>query len=190
VDNVRCAWVNLADELYVKYHDTEWGVPVRDDRALFERITLEGAQAGLSWITVLRKRARYREVFAGFDPQAVARFDNAKVEALLTDPGIIRNRAKILATVNNAARFMEVQARYGSFSTFLWDFVDGRTIQNSWRSLSDVPAETDTSRRMSKALLTMGFKFVGPTICYAMMQACGLVNDHTTDCFRHAELAG
>lgn len=188
MDKVRCGWVSIGDELYTRYHDLEWGVPVREDHALFERITLEGAQAGLSWITVLRKRDRYRQVFAGFDPVKVAAFDETKVSELMADPGIIRNRAKIMATINNAARFLEIQARYGTFSAFLWEFVDGKTVQNTWHSLSELPAETDTSRRMSKTLLKAGFKFVGPTICYAMMQACGLVNDHTIDCFRHAEL--
>jgi DNA-3-methyladenine glycosylase I len=176
------------DALYTRYHDVEWGVPVKEDHALFERITLEGAQAGLSWITVLRKRERYRQVFAGFDPVKVAEFDDAKVAELMADPGIIRNRAKIMATINNAARFRDIQARYGTFSSFLWEFVDGKTVHNSWRSLGELPAETETSRRMSKTLLKAGFKFVGPTICYAMMQACGLVNDHTIDCFRYAEL--
>lgn len=188
MDKVRCGWVSIGDELYTRYHDLEWGVPVREDHALFERITLEGAQAGLSWITVLRKRDRYRQVFAGFDPVKVAAFDETKVSELMADPGIIRNRAKIMATINNAARFLEIQARYGTFSAFLWEFVDGKTVHNTWHSLSELPAETDTSRRMSKTLLKAGFKFVGPTICYAMMQACGLVNDHTIDCFRHAEL--
>lgn len=187
-DKVRCGWVASDDALYTRYHDVEWGVPVKEDHALFERITLEGAQAGLSWITVLRKRERYRHVFAGFDPVKVAEYDDAKVAELMADPGIIRNRAKIMSTINNAARFLEIQARYGTFTAFLWDFVDGRTVHNTWRSLSELPAETETSRRMSKTLLKAGFKFVGPTICYAMMQACGLVNDHTIDCFRHAEL--
>ncbi len=183
----RCGWVS-ADPLYVRYHDEEWGVPVHDDRALFERICLEGAQAGLSWLTILRKRENYRAAFDGFDPVIVAGYDEAKVAELLANPGIIRNRLKIMAAINNAGRFLDVQAQYGSFDRYLWGFVDGRTVHNHWRTLAEVPAQTDESRRLSKDLRQRGFKFVGPTICYAMMQACGLVNDHTTDCFRHEEV--
>jgi DNA-3-methyladenine glycosylase I len=185
---VRCPWVDPHNELYVRYHDEEWGVPLRGDRALFERLCLEGAQAGLSWITILRKRDHYRRVFDQFDPEVVARYDEAKVEALLQDPGIVRNRAKVRAAIQNAQRVLEVQAAEGSFSDYLWSFVGGATIHNQWHSLSDFPAETEISRRMSKDLLKRGFKFVGPTICYAMMQATGMVNDHTVDCYRWEEL--
>lgn len=186
---IRCAWSG-ADPLYVKYHDEEWGVPLQgDDSALFERICLEGAQAGLSWITILRKRENYRAAFDGFDPAVVARYDEAKVAELLANPGIVRNRLKIASTINNAQRFLEVQREFGSFSDYLWGYVDGQPIHNHWQSLSEIPAETDLSKRISKDLLKRGFKFVGSTICYAMMQATGLVNDHTVDCFRHAEIA-
>lgn len=184
----RCAWVGSQDELYIRYHDEEWGVPLRGDQALFERLCLEGAQAGLSWITILRKREHYRRVFDHFDPSVVARYDEAKVAALLQDPGIVRNRAKVRAAIHNAQRLLEFQAAQGSFSDYLWGFVGGETIHNEWHSLSEIPAETETSRRMSKELRKLGFKFVGPTICYAMMQATGMVNDHTVACFRYAEL--
>ncbi|MDX2137610.1 MAG: DNA-3-methyladenine glycosylase I [Chloroflexota bacterium] len=185
----RCGWVNLNDTLYVHYHDTEWGVPLRgNDHALFERITLEGAQAGLSWITILRKREQYRAAFDGFDPAVVARYDDAKAAALLANPGIVRNRAKIAATINNARCFLDVQSEFGSFDAYLWRYVDGVPLQNQWHSLSEIPAETDLSRAMSKDLRTRGFKFVGATICYAMMQAIGMVNDHTVDCYRHSEV--
>ncbi len=183
---IRCAWVNLDDPLYVRYHDEEWGVPVRDDHALFERLVLEGAQAGLSWITILRKRAAYRAAFDGFDPAQVARYDDAKIAELLANPGIVRNRAKIQSAVNNARQFLNVQTQFGSFSAYFWGFVDGETRVNHWHTLAEVPAETDISRRMSKDLKQRGFTFVGPTICYAAMQACGLVNDHTLDCWRRA----
>ncbi len=186
----RCAWVNLNDPLYTEYHDEEWGVPLRgDDNALFERICLEGAQAGLSWITILRKRENYRAAFDHFDPQKVARYDDAKVAELLNNPGIIRNKLKINAAINNAQRFLAVQEEFGSFSDYLWGFVDGRTITNTWRTHAEIPTETDESRHMSKDLSKRGFKFVGPTICYAMMQATGMVNDHILDCFRHQELS-
>lgn len=186
---IRCAWSG-ADPLYVKYHDEEWGVPLKgDDSALFERICLEGAQAGLSWITILRKRENYRAAFDGFDPAVVARYDEAKVAELLANPGIVRNRLKIASTINNAQKFLEVQREFGSFSDYLWGYVDGQPIHNHWQSLSEIPAETELSKRISKDLLKRGFKFVGSTICYAMMQATGLVNDHTVDCFRHAEIA-
>ncbi len=184
----RCAW-STSDPLYIHYHDEEWGVPVRDDHALFERITLEGAQAGLSWITILRKRDTYRAAFDGFDPQRVAAYDEAKIAELMANPGIVRNRLKIQSTINNARKFLAVQDEFGSFADYLWRFVDGKPIHNHWQSLAEIPAETPISRAMSKNLLKRGFTFVGPTICYAMMQACGLVNDHTVDCFRHGELA-
>ena len=182
----RCGWVSVDEPLYVHYHDTEWGVPLRgDDHALFERITLEGAQAGLSWITILRKRENYRAAFDGFDPLKVARYDETKVAELLANPGIVRNRLKIASTIANARAFLDVQEGFGSFDNYLWGFVDGKPIQNAWERLSELPAETELSRKLSKDLLKRGFRFVGPTICYAMMQAIGMVNDHTVDCFRH-----
>jgi DNA-3-methyladenine glycosylase I len=184
----RCGWVN-ADPLYIQYHDEEWGVPIRhDDNALFERICLEGAQAGLSWITILRKRENYRAAFDGFDPVKVAAYDEAKVAELMANPGIVRNRMKIEAAINNAQRVLAVQAELGSFSDYLWGFVGGQTIHNRWESLSQIPPETDISKAMSKDLKKRGFKFVGSTICYAMMQAVGMVNDHTVGCFRHGEI--
>lgn len=185
---IRCGWASPNDALYVKYHDEEWGVPVRGDHALFERICLEGAQAGLSWITILRKRENYRAAFDNFDPALVAGYDEAKVTELLRNPGIIRNKLKINAAINNAQRVLEVQATLGSFSDYLWGFVDGKTLHNQWKSLSEIPAQTEVSVKMSKDLLKRKFKFVGPTICYAMMQATGMVNDHTMDCFRHGEM--
>lgn len=185
----RCGWVNLNEPLYVKYHDEEWGVPIRhNDSALFERICLEGAQAGLSWLTILRKRDNYRAAFDGFDPTKVARYDQIKIDELLANPGIVRNRLKINATINNAQRFLAVQEEFGNFADYLWGFVDGKTIHHHWQSLKEIPAETDESRKLSKDLIQRGFKFVGPTICYAMMQASGMVNDHTVDCFRHDQL--
>jgi len=185
---VRCAWCGESP-LYQAYHDTEWGVPLHDDRALFELLTLEGAQAGLSWITVLRKRETYRQAFAGFDPAVVARFTEAHQATLMLNPGIVRNRLKISSTVDNARAFLAIQAEFGSFDAWLWRFVDGRPIQNSLRSLADAQARTPLSDELSKALKKRGFRFVGSTICYAFMQAAGLVNDHTTDCFRHREVA-
>ena len=185
---VRCAWCG-ADPLYQAYHDTEWGVPLHDDQALFELLTLEGAQAGLSWITVLRKRETYRQAFAGFDPAVVARFTEADQAALMLNPGIVRNRLKISSTIDNARAFLAIQAEFGSFDAWLWRFVEGRPIQNSLRSLADAQASTALSDELSKALKKRGFRFVGSTICYAFMQAAGLVNDHTTDCFRHREVA-
>jgi DNA-3-methyladenine glycosylase I len=169
----------------VIYHDREWGVPVRDDRRLFEFLILEGAQAGLSWITILKKRDAYRRAFAGFDPRRVARFSGRDVRRLLADAGIVRNRAKIEAAVTNARAFLAVAAEHGSFARYVWDFVGGRVIQGRRRARGDVPAETDVSRALSKDLVRRGFRFVGPTICYAFMQAVGLVNDHTTGCFRY-----
>lgn len=185
---VRCAWARTA--LDIEYHDHEWGVPLHDDRALFEFLVLEGAQAGLSWHTILQKRAHYRQVFDHFDVEAVARYDEVKVAALLTDPGIVRNRLKIAAAVNNARRYQEVQRQFGSFDAYLWRFVDGKPIINAWRDKSEVPAVTPVSDQLAADLRRRGFKFVGSTICYAMMQAVGMVNDHTVDCFRHAQLAG
>ncbi|MCB1916241.1 MAG: DNA-3-methyladenine glycosylase I [Rhodocyclaceae bacterium] len=187
-DRGRCGWCG-DDPRYVRYHDEEWGVPVHDERKLFEFLVLEGAQAGLSWITILRKREGYRRAFADFDPAAVAAFSEADAQALLADTGIVRNRAKIQATIGNARAFLELQARYGSFDRFVWDFVDGHPRVNHWRSLAEVPATTAESDALSKALKAAGFKFVGSTICYAHMQATGMVNDHLVSCFRHAELA-
>jgi DNA-3-methyladenine glycosylase I len=184
----RCAWAGN-DALYQSYHDTEWGVPLHDDRRLFEFLVLEGAQAGLSWITILRKRDNYRSAFDGFDAARIAAYDANNIESLLQNPGIVRNRLKIEATVINARRFLEVQERYGSFDTFVWQFVGGKPRQNHWRGLAEVPSSTPESDAMSKELKRRGFKFVGTTICYAHMQATGMVNDHTTDCFRHRELA-
>ncbi len=185
----RCAWVNAADPLYVRYHDHEWGVPLTGDHALFERLCLEGAQAGLSWITILRKRDTYRAAFDNFDPQIVAHYDDAKIAELLANPGIVRNRLKVNAAIKNARALLELQAEQGSFSAYLWAYVAGAPIQNQHQTLADVPAETDISRAISRDLKKRGFSFVGATICYAMMQATGMVNDHTVDCFRYAEVA-
>jgi DNA-3-methyladenine glycosylase I len=179
----RCGWATT-DPLYVRYHDEEWGVPVHDDRKLFEMLILEGAQAGLSWITVLRKREAYREAFAGFDPKLVARFDARKQAALMKNEGIVRNRLKIDSTITNARAFLDVQREDGSFDTFIWSFVGGRPLVHHPRSAKDVPAQTPESEAMSRALKKRGFRFVGPTICYAFMQACGLVDDHVKGCFR------
>jgi DNA-3-methyladenine glycosylase I len=183
----RCAWAG-SDPLYVAYHDTEWGVPLHDDRRLFEMLILEGAQAGLSWITVLRKREAYRAAFARFDPGAVAAFDGRKVRALLKDGGIVRNRAKIGAAVGNARAFLRVQDEFGSFDAYVWRFVGGRPKRNAWRSMKQVPARTKESLEMSRDLKQRGFRFVGPTICYAHMQATGMVNDHLIGCFRYREV--
>jgi DNA-3-methyladenine glycosylase I len=180
----RCAWVPDADPDYVAYHDEEWGVPSRDDRHLFEMLTLEGAQAGLSWSTILRKRDGYRKSFANFDAAKVARFSKRDVERLLADPGIVRNRLKVESTVNNAQRVLELE----SLSEYLWSFVRGEPLVNRWKALPEIPAETAESKAMSKDLKKRGFRFVGPTVCYAFMQACGLVNDHTVDCFRYREM--
>lgn len=183
----RCEWAG-SDPLYVTYHDEEWGVPAHDDRHLFEMLILEGAQAGLSWITILRKREAYRAAFDQFDPEKMARYNDAKLAELLANPGIVRNRRKIEASVQNARAFLAVQAKFGSFDAYIWRFVDGRPIQNQWTSLAQIPAQTPQSTAMSKDLRKRGFNFVGPTICYAYMQACGLVNDHVVTCFRHADL--
>lgn len=184
---VRCAWAGGSDA-YRAYHDLEWGVPVHDDRSHFEFLILEGAQAGLSWSTILRKREGYRAAFAGFDPAAVARFGEAEQQALLQNPEIVRNRLKVSSAVGNARAFLEVQSEFGSFDAYIWGFTGGRALRNAWRDLSEIPAETEESRAMSKDLKKRGFRFVGPTICYAYMQAVGLVNDHTMDCFRYAEV--
>jgi DNA-3-methyladenine glycosylase I len=184
----RCGWVPDGDELYAAYHDEEWGVPERDDRGLYELLTLEGAQAGLSWATILRKREGYRRAFAGFDPAVVARFDAGKVDALLEDPAIVRNRLKVESTVENARRVLETQEELDSFADLLWGFVDGEPVVGGWKTLAEIPAETPASKAMSKELKRRGFRFVGPTVCYAFMQAAGLVNDHTISCFRYREL--
>lgn len=182
----RCPWPT--DPLYLSYHDEEWGIPVHDDRHLFEMLVLEGAQAGLSWITILRKRERYREVFDRFDPAVVARYRAPKVQRLLADPGIVRNRLKIDAAIGNAKAFLAVQKEFGSFDAYLWPFVGGRPILNRWESGKEVPARTAESDALSKDLRRRGFRFVGSTICYAFMQAVGMVNDHLVGCYRHAEL--
>ena len=183
---VRCSWA--AKEINIPYHDEEWGVPVHDDRKLFEFLILEGAQAGLSWDTILQKRARYREVFAGFDPEKVARFDAKKVRSLLGDPGIIRNRLKVASAIGNARAFLQVQEEFGSFNAYLWRFVEGRPLQNAWKTPKRVPARTKESDALSKDLIKRGFRFVGSTICYATMQAVGMVNDHLVACFRYEEV--
>jgi DNA-3-methyladenine glycosylase I len=181
---VRCPWCG-SDPLYRAYHDHEWGVPLHDERRLFEMLTLEGAQAGLSWLTILRKREGYRRAFAGFDPQTVAGYGEADVARLLADAGIIRNRLKVGSTISNARAVLEAQARYGSLDRFLWAFVDGMPIRNSWRTMSEIPASTALSDLISKELKRHGFRFVGSSICYAFMQATGMVNDHLTGCFRY-----
>ncbi len=184
---IRCEWAG-SDPRYVAYHDEEWGVPVHDDQTFFEFLILEGAQAGLSWSTILNKRDNYRIAFDRFDPAIVATYDDAKIAALLEDPGIVRNRLKVNAAVKNARAFLAIQQEFGSFDAFIWQFVGGSPRQNAWRSLSEVPAETVESRAMSKDLKKRGFTFVGPTICYAFMQATGMVNDHIVDCFRYHEV--
>ncbi len=182
-DKPRCAWAG-DDPLYRRYHDEEWGVPCHDDHKLFELLILEGAQAGLSWITILRKRENYRRLFDGFDAAKIARYDRRKIEALLKDPGIVRNRLKVEAAVTNARAFLELQREPGGFSGFVWGFVGGKPLRNRRRTLADVPASTPESDALAKALKKRGFKFVGSTICYAFMQAAGLVDDHLSDCFR------
>lgn len=182
----RCAWPKT--ELDIAYHDTEWGVPVHDDRLLFEMLILEGAQAGLSWSTILKKRASYRRAFDNFDACKIAKYDALKVRRLLADPGIVRNRLKVAAAIQNARSFLAVQKEFGSFDTYIWQFVGGQPVQNRRQSLREIPARTPESDAMSKDLLKRGFKFVGSTICYAFMQAVGMVNDHTVDCFRHREV--
>lgn len=184
----RCAWCLKFDE-YVDYHDKEWGVPVHDDQVHFEFLILEGAQAGLSWSTILKKRAGYRNVFAGFDPQKVARFTENKVEKILKDPGIVRNRLKVNAAVNNARRFLEVQKEFGSFDKYIWGFVGHKPIVNKRKSLTEIPATTKESDALSKDLIKRGFKFVGSTVIYAHMQACGLVNDHLVECWRYKQVS-
>jgi DNA-3-methyladenine glycosylase I len=183
----RCLWAKK-DPLIIEYHDKEWGVPVHDDQRLFEFLILEGAQAGLSWTTILRKRENYREAFDDFDPAKVAAYDDHKIEELMGNAGIVRNRRKITAAVASAKAVLEIQREFKSFDSYIWKFVEGKPIQNRWKNLKDVPSSTTESENMSLDLKNRGFKFVGPTICYAFMQAVGMVNDHTTDCFRHLEL--
>ena len=187
ITRTRCAWAQTP--LSIAYHDAEWGVPVHDDRVLFEFLTLEGAQAGLSWETILKKRPAYREAFAEFDPARVARFTPARIDTLLANPGIVRNRLKIHSTVRNARAFLAVQKEFGSFDAYIWPFVGGRPLVNRWRTHGEVPARTAESDAMSRALLKRGFSFVGSTICYAFMQAVGMVNDHAANCFRYSVLA-
>ncbi len=183
----RCEW-STSSALYLDYHDTEWGVPVHDERTLFEFLILEGAQAGLSWSTILNKRQAYIQAFDNFEPTKVASYDDTKIQQLLTNPGIVRNRLKIQAAIQNARSYLKIQDQYGSFDTYIWQFVDGKPIQNSWKSLQEIPATTKESDAMSKELKKRGFTFVGSTICYAFVQAVGMVNDHIVDCFRWQEV--
>ena len=184
----RCAWAAHAGSLDIEYHDTEWGVPVYDDRVLFEFLVLEGAQAGLSWSTILNKRIGYRKAFSSFDPKKIARYDKARIERLLTNPAIVRNRLKVESTLSNARAFLAVQKEFASFAVYLWAFVDGKPLRNRWRKSEQVPVSTTLSDKLSKDLKQRGFRFVGTTICYSYMQAVGLINDHLVSCFRHAEV--
>jgi DNA-3-methyladenine glycosylase I len=184
---IRCNWAG-SEALYVAYHDQEWGVPVHDDHTLFKFLVLEGAQAGLSWSTILRKRENYRLAFDGFDPLMVAQYGEVKVAELLNNAGIVRNRLKVNAAIQNARAFLKVQEEFGSFDAYIWQFTGGKPIVNTWRTMAEIPAETVESRAMSKELVKRGFRFVGPTICYAHMQATGMVNDHIVDCFRYHEI--
>lgn len=185
-DKTPCPW-SLSDQAYIAYHDQEWGVPVRKDKKQFEFLVLESAQAGLSWLTILKRREGYRRLYEGFDVEKVARFDETKISSMLEDPGIIRNRKKIESSINNAQRFLEIQEQYGSFSTYIWGFVDGKQVVNQYKELSEIPATTPVSDLMAKDMKQRGFRFLGSTILYAHMQATGLVNDHLTGCFRHME---
>ena len=187
MERQRCEW-GTSSALYIEYHDMEWGVPVHDERKLFEFLILEGAQAGLSWSTILNKRQAYMQAFDNFEPAKVASYDDTKVQQLLTNSGIVRNRLKIQAAIQNARSFLAIQDQYGSFDTYIWQFVDGKPVQNSWESLQEIPATTKESDAMSKELKKRGFTFVGTTICYAFMQAVGMVNDHIVDCFRWQEV--
>jgi DNA-3-methyladenine glycosylase I len=186
----RCNWAPLSDGLYTDYHDIEWGVPVHDDRQHFELLTLEGAQAGLSWGTILKKRDNFRRAFGNFEPRKVAGYDELKVKSLMSDPGIVRNELKIRSAIQNARAFLAVQSEFGTFDSYIWRFVANKPKINKWRNLKEIPAKTPESEAMSKDLLKRGFRFVGPTICYAHMQAAGLVNDHVISCFRYRELGG
>ena len=183
----RCNW-SVSDPIYIKYHDKEWGVPVHNDRKLFEMIVLDGAQAGLSWLTILKKRNNYRKVFDNFDPKKVAKYDKRKIAQLLKNDGIVRNRLKVESAVTNAKAFLKVKEEFGTFDKYIWQFIGEKTKVNSWKTLKDIPANSKESDAMSKDLKSRGFKFVGSTICYAFMQASGMVNDHTVDCFRYKEL--
>jgi len=183
----RCAWAGT-DPLYVAYHDQEWGVPLHDDRLLFEFLILDGMQAGLSWAIILKKRENFRRLFDNFDPSLIATYDDARVAMLLSDPGIVRNRLKVAAAIQNARAFLDIQKEFGSFDAYIWQFVGGQPKKNAWKGLADIPARTSESDAMSKDLARRGFKFVGSTICYAFMQAAGLVNDHTVDCFRYNQV--
>ncbi len=184
----RCAWVPLNDPLYLEYHDSEWGVPIHDDRILFEFLVLEGAQAGLSWKTILHKRQAYRSAFDGFLPEIVSKYGETEIGRLMENQGIVRNRLKINAAIINARALLSVRKEFGSFDSYIWDFVEGKPVINKWTSIKEIPAKSPLSDRMSKDLLKRGFKFVGSTICYSFMQATGLINDHTTDCFRFSQL--
>lgn len=186
-EKCRCEWVQAGNALYEAYHDKEWGIPVHDDRKHFEFLILEGAQAGLSWITILKRREGYRKAFAGFDPKKVAKFDETKVEQLMQDEGIIRNRLKITAAINNAKCFLQVQKEFGTFDRYIWQFVNHKPIKNQWKSIKEIPCQSKESQALSKDLQKRGFRFVGPTIMYAHMQAIGLINDHTVDCFCYSK---
>jgi DNA-3-methyladenine glycosylase I len=186
-DIKRCEW-SVSDPIYIKYHDSEWGVAVHDDRSMFEFLVLEGAQAGLSWLTVLKKRDNYRKAFDNFDPERVARYGKARIESLLRDPGIIRNKLKVESAVTNAKAFIQVQDEFGSFDSYIWRFVGGKPVRNGWKSIKQIPARSLQSDALSRDLVKRGFRFVGSTICYAHMQATGMVNDHVTSCFRYKEL--
>jgi len=185
--NIRCAWAGT-DPIYLKYHDTEWGIPLHDDRKLFEFLLLDGFQAGLSWITILKKRSNYRKAFDHFEPGKMAAYDLYKVKQLLANKGIIRNRLKIEAAIQNAKSFLAVQKEFGSFDKYIWQFTGSQTIKNAWKTMTEIPAQTKESVAMSNDLKKRGFKFVGPTICYAFMQAAGMVNDHIVDCFRYSQV--
>lgn len=184
----RCEWANI-NPLYIEYHDTEWGVPEHNDRKLFEFLILEGAQAGLSWLTILRKRENYQKAFDHFHPEKISMYENKKIEELLSNKGIVRNKLKISAAIQNAKAFLEIQNEFGSFDSYVWSFADGRPKKNAWKSIKDIPSRTGVSDAMSKDLKKRGFKFVGSTICYAFMQATGMVNDHIVDCFRYHEVS-
>lgn len=184
----RCAWVIPENTLYEEYHDLEWGVPIYDDKTIFEFLVLESAQAGLSWITILKKRENYRKAFAKFDPKKVAKFGSKEVRKLLKNEGIVRNKLKIEATINNAKKFLEIQKEFGAFSKYIWSFVGNKPIQNKWKNIKELPSLSKEAIELSKDLKKRGFKFIGPTICYAHMQATGMVNDHTTDCFRYKKV--
>ncbi len=185
----RCGWLT-GDETYILYHDREWGVPVHDDGRLFEMLILEGAQAGLSWLTVLKRREEYRKAYDNFDPRKIARWNRGEIASLMQNPGIIRNRLKILAAQTNARAFLQTAGEFGSFDAFIWSLINNRPVQNSWKNIGEIPTTTPASDRMSRELKKRGFKFVGSTICYAFMQGVGMVNDHTVDCFRHKEIRG